>query len=369
MILHLLHDDKFGEYAIRQFSEEKMCSEFIVVTHSYAPDCSDKFEGLQTIRADREEFQNLLQHLGDYKAIVLHGLFYPWQESVLRAVPNHVKVAWVFWGGDIYGRKDIAANYLSTSSQWLQRKQDIKRLIKGKKELSRFEIPYELLQRIDYCLTDIPEDFAFVKKYFNSDIKELWYNYYSVEETIGELVNAEHDGDNILLGNSSSLECNHIDGMRQLKKFKLGSSKIVVPLSYGESWIRKAILKKGRRMFGDRFMPLISFIPRPEYNRIIQSCSVVVMPHYRPQAFGNILTALWLGSRFYLSNRNPLLPFFKRIGTVIFSFEDDLSPDNQTSLSPLSVDQMEQNRKIIASIYGRDAMHKKNLEIVNVLNS
>ena len=369
MILHLLFDDKFGEYAIRQFSEKMMYSEFIIVSHSNAPDCSHKFEGVQVVLEDREEFQNLLQHLGDYKAIVLHGLFYPWQESVLRTVPNHVKVAWVFWGGDIYGRKDIAANYLSPSSQWLQRKQNIKRFIKGKKAPSKYEIPYELLQRIDYCLTDIPEDFAFVKEYLNSDIKDLWYNYYSVEETIGELINAEHNGDNILLGNSSSLECNHIDGMRKLKKFSLGNSKIVMPLSYGEPWIRKKMLKKGRHMFNDHFLPLLSFIPRHDYNHIIQSCSVAVMPHYRPQAFGNILTALWLGARVYLSKRNPLLPFFKRIGTVIFSFEDDLRPDNPTSLNPLSVDQMEQNRKIIASIYGKDAMHKKNLEIVNVLNS
>lgn len=369
MILHLLFDDKFGEYAVRQFSGDNMLSEFVIVTHSGAPDCSHKFERVNVIFEDKEDFQSLLHRLGEYNAIVLHGLFYPWQESVLRAVPEHVKVAWVFWGGDIYGRRDIADNYLSTSSKRLRQKQNIKRFIKGIKAPTKFEMPYDLLRRVDYCLTDIPEDFVFVKRYLDSGIKELWYNYYSVEETIGNLINAEHSGENILLGNSSSLECNHIDGMRQLKKLRLGSSKIVTPLSYGEPWIRRVMLKKGRHMFGDHFLPLISFIPRPDYNRIVQSCSVAVMPHYRPQAFGNILTALWLGARVYLSNRNPLLPFFKRIGTVIFSLEDDLTPDNPASLSPLPVGQMEQNRNVIASIYGRDAMHQKNLEIVKVLNS
>ena len=31
-------------------------------------------------------------------------------------------------------------------------------------------MPFELLRRIDYCLTDVPEDFAFVKEYFAPSI-------------------------------------------------------------------------------------------------------------------------------------------------------------------------------------------------------
>ena len=149
MILHLLFDDKFGEYALRQFSGEEMCFEFILVAHSCAPNCSHKFEGVPVILEDKDEFQSLLDRLGEYKAIILHGLFYPWQERVLRAVPGHVKVAWVFWGGDIYGRKEIADNYLSPASKWLRRKQNLKRLIKHRKVQDRYEIPFELLKRID----------------------------------------------------------------------------------------------------------------------------------------------------------------------------------------------------------------------------
>ena len=168
MILHLLFDDKFGEYAVRQFSKPEMCSEFILVTHSKAPDCSHKYEGVKVVFEDQEGFQSLLHHLGEYKAIIFHGLFYPWQERVLLAVPENVKVAWAFWGGEIYGRKDIADNYLSASSKRLRRKQILKRLIKCKKVSNRYEVPFELLRRIDYCLTDIPEDFSFVKRYLSA---------------------------------------------------------------------------------------------------------------------------------------------------------------------------------------------------------
>lgn len=369
MILHLLFDDKFGEYAIRQFSEPEMCSDFIVVTHSNAPNCYNKYKGIEIVFEDDDSFLNLLQRLGEYKAIVLHGLFYPWQERVLRSVPKNVKVAWVFWGGDIYGRHDMADNYLSSSSKRLRRKQNLKRFIKRKKALDRYEVPLNLLQRIDYCLTDIPEDFALVKKYLQSDIKELWYNYYSVEETIGDLMYYRCNGNNILVGNSSSLECNYIDGFKAIKGLPLNSSEnVFVPLSYGESWLKKEITQKGMKMLGKHFYPLTCFLPRSEYNQLIQSCSVVVMPHYRPQAFGNILTALWLGSRVFLSERNPLLTYFKRIGAVVFSIEFDLKKSNPKVLFPLTDNEREQNRTAIMALYGKSVIHKKVLEIVEVLN-
>jgi len=369
MILHLLFDDKFGEYAVRQFSEPGMYSEFVVVTHSDAPDCSQKYGGLKVVFEDQESFLHLLRRLGEYKAIVLHGLFYPWQERVLREVPKDVKVAWVFWGGDIYGRKDIADHYLSSSSKRLRFKQNLKRYIKCRKAFDQYEVPFELLKRIDFCLTDIPEDFVFVKKYLKTDIKELWYNYYSVEETIGDLMNSRCSGNNVLLGNSSSLECNYIDGLKALKRLNLTSSvNVFAPLSYGDSWIRNEISRRGKRMLGDSFHPLIEFLPRDEYNQIIVSCSTVVMPHYRPQAFGNILTALWLGSRVFLSEKNVLFAYFKRIGTVIFSIEHDLKESNPYVLSPLSENEVFQNRKAIKAFYSKDVMHHKNIELVNTLN-
>ncbi len=318
---------------------------------------------------DKEEFQILLNQLGNYKAIILHGLFFPWQERVLRAVPKQVKVAWVFWGGDIYGRTDICGQFLSPRSKKLLLMQNIKRIVKGKRPGHKYEIPLDLLKRIDYCLTDIPEDFSFVKPYLGTDIKELWYNYYSVEETIGELGNSECNGRNILIGNSCSLECNHIDGIRIISKLKIPKESLVYcPLSYGESWLRTAVTERGRKMLGGRFSPLTAFLPRDEYNAIICSCSCIVMPHCRPQAFGNILTALWLGSRVFLSERNILFGFFRRVGAQVFSIENDLIPDNPMVFSPLNDEERTRNRQAISAIYSKEIMHRKNLEIVKLLN-
>ncbi len=368
MILHLLFDDKFGEYAVRQFSEPEMCSEFILVSHSKAPVCPHKYEGVKIVFEDQEGFQNLLLHLGEYKAIILHGLFYPWQERVLRAVPASVKVAWVFWGGEIFGRSDIGLKFLSRASKQLLSIQILKRFLKGKSISHNYEIPFDLLKRIEYCLTDVPEDFAFAKEYLETDFQELWYNYYSVEETIGDLVDSKCDGNNILIGNSCSLQCNHFDGFRAIKRLRLpANARVYVPLSYGEPWLQNTVTKWGRLLFGDCFVPLLSFLPRNEYNAIIKSCAVVVMPHFRPQAFGNILTALWLGSRVFLSEQNVLLSFFNRIGAVVFSIEQNLN-NKDIIWAPLSEKERTQNRNVISALYNKEVMRDKNLEIIRVLN-
>ncbi len=368
MILHLLFEDKFGEYAIEQFSGGEMCSEFVVVAFKKRGPFAITSDKVKIIQNSSTEFKELLCHLGRYKAIVLHGLFQHWQETVLRAVPPEVKVAWVFWGGDIYGRSELSPNYQALSSKILVWFQRLSQVLSHRESKPSYEIPFPLLRRIDFCLTDIHEDFVFVKKYLQSDIRELWYNYYSIEETLGDLADATITGQDVLIGNSSSIECNHVHGFRLIHRLNLGDSKVVVPLSYGDQWLKRVILPIGRFLFGKRFMPILEFIPRGEYNQILQNCSAVVMPHYRPQAFGNILTALWLGSRVYLSERNVLYDYFKRIGAIVFTIEHDLKRYNPQVLTPLSEHERLKNRLAIRAFYRKEVMHNKNLELVSVLN-
>lgn len=368
MILHFITDDKFADYAIDQFSESIFHSVFVLITDSETVRFVSRLGSIEIIKPSSHRFFDLLQGLGRYNAIILHGLFWPWEEDVLKMVPTHVKVAWVFWGGDIYGRKDNYGKFLSNRSKCLLGIQRFKNRIRKVKQPSRYEIPFDLLKRIDYCLTDIPGDFAYAKQYLGTQIKELWYNYYSIEETFGDLAGDIVDGRNILVGNSCSIECNHLDGFRSIRSFLIKDSKIVVPLGYGESWLRLLLLKVGYYYFGRRFQPLLDFIPRSEYNTIIKSCSVAIMPHYRPQAFGNILTALWLGTRVYLSEKNVLYSYFKRLGAILFSIEKDFVKTNTSALLPLSGEQINQNRQVISALYSKEMMHRKNHELVEELD-
>lgn len=367
MILHLLTDEKFSDYAIRQFAFEEMHSEFVLIGDG----AQLKYvqQEVRVVIPYSDAFIQLLSHLGNYHAVIFHGLFWPWMERVIKAVPDSVKVAWVFWGGEIYGRKDLQYTFLASRTRGLLRWQNAKRFIRNRgKAPNGYEIPLSMFQRVDYCLTDVHEDMEFVNKYINSPMKELWYNYYSVEETIGGLMDAECNGQNILIDNSCSIEGNHLEAFHAVRNMPIEGRSVIVPLSYGESWLRKRLLKKGQAHFGQFFRPLIEFMPRDEYNELIASCAVVVMNHYRPQAMGNTLTALWLGSRVYMSKNSMLYTYFKRIGCILYNIEDDLKPTNQQALLPLTADEREVNRNIIRSIYSKDVMHQRNVEIVRELD-
>lgn len=369
MILHLIVESQFTDYVINQFSAPEMHSEVVIIhAENYIKHDFQK-DKVRVVVPFSEDFYRLLASLDHYSTVVLHGLFQPWCEAVLRNVPQDVKIAWVFWGGEIFGRKDLRETFLSKRSKWLLHIQNVKRILKKKKGTNRYELPLELFHRIDYCLTDIHEDYEFVKSYCGFEAKEVWYNYYSIDETLGDLRYQSVDSDNILVGNSCNLECNHLDGFNAAKKMFDKNHEIIVPLSYGEPWLRRSLLKIGGCMFGKQFHPLVDFMPLGEYNKLIKSCSVAIMPHYRPQAFGNIITALWLGTRVYMSEKSHLYTFFKRIGIKVFSIETDINRTKHPQTSVLSVAEREENRRIISMLYEKNVMDCKNQKMVEILES
>lgn len=365
MILHFITDDKFADYAIRQFSEDSMRSKFVLVSDDGQLRYAKEVVGIPVVRSDSQEFQNILGSLSEYQAVVLHGMFWPWEETLIKSLPDTIKLAWVFWGGDIYGRSDLKTNYLAPRTRKLFLRKHIRRFIKsGFKKENKYEIPIDCFRRVDYCLSDVHEDYLFACKYIGKPMKELWYNYYSIEDTIGPLVNEKCDGQNLLIGNSCTIECNHLDVFPKLRGMDI---KVIAPLSYGEPWLKKVLIDDGNKHLRD-FSPLVDFIPLDEYNNILKSCSFVLMAHYRQQAFGNILTALWLGARVFLSKKNLLYGFFKRIGCILFSVEDDFSSATPR-LSPLTDGEVMHNRNVLQSIYGRDVMHSRIVDLVSELDN
>lgn len=365
MILHFINDDKFTDYAISQFSNKEVTSVFIVVSYSGNETQHIKqSEKIKTVKWKSSEYSSLLKQISKYKAIILHGLFDPWIEEIIEHTPDKIKIAWVFWGGEIYGRPDLKNKYITLENRLLCLFRNLWIKTKGKKENNKFYISKKKLNRIDYCLTDISEDFQFVKSYLhNSKMKELWYNYYSIEETVGQLMDSYINNENILVGNSCTIENNHLNAFRKIKKFNLSNKKVIVPLSYGSPWLRRFLIKRGKIILRDSFYPLTDFLERDIYNQHLLSCNVAIMNHYRHQAMGNIITALWLGSRVYLSKKSTTYTCLKRLGIIIYAVEDDLIPSFQDVLLPLTKSQQTHNREILIREYGGKNMNQK-IEII-----
>jgi hypothetical protein len=161
------------------------------------------------------------------------------------------------------------------------------------------------------------------------------------------------------LGNSASFTNNHLEAFRILKCLDTGGRKIVVPLSYGTPAYADYIHKQGIDLFSDNFISLRSFMPLSEYTKIIRGCGIVIMNHYRPQAVGNIIAALWLGSKVYLSESNTFSNYLRKIGIKIFSIEKDLNKENSQALNNLSDEEIEHNRSILKNLISEEYVVKR----------
>lgn len=377
MILHLLSDDKFSDYAIDQFSRAAPRKNDFVVLVFGKDDCLKNIRNKDNVRVIREgsaQVDEICKHISGYNAVITHNLSTEAREKIIQAAFGKIKTAWVFWGFELYGRKKNEWKYLGPRSKFYQTlfklKGNVKNFInKSYMADDLYEVGPHVFKNLDYCLTDLKEDYETAKSYFRSNFDFLWYNYYSIEETLGSLKNQHVNDQNILIGNSATLSNNHLEAFHVLNKLSINDRKIITPLSYGNNWYARIISRKGRALFQNHFHPLVRFIPREEYNQILRSCSVVIMNHYRHQGMGNIISAMWLGSRVYISKRTTTFAYFKRLGAHIFSVEDDLNSSNTKALSPLSHDMVMENREILFREYGKAHMLRKVDEIINELDN
>jgi dTDP-N-acetylfucosamine:lipid II N-acetylfucosaminyltransferase len=379
MILHLLADDKFSDYVINQFDDvDFVNNKYVILTTIELENIKylKRKDRCEIISEGSQDFLLLCENLINFKAIIFHNISTSAHASILKKTPNTVNVAWVFWGFELYGRKSVAIKYLGKNTQKIYLKYILKQYLKKAWSLitkgKRFEIFYEVpiyqFRRIDYCLTDIYEDFVFAKKTIKTNFKHLWYNYYSIKETLGHLKDSYINSNNILLGNSASISNNHLEMFRILRQFDLSDRKVIVPLSYGDKHFTNVLIKKGKKKLGISFHPLEHFIDLAAYNEILTTCSITIMNHYRHQAMGNIITALWLGSKVYLNKRSTTYSYLKRLGIHIYSVDDDLTPKNSFALNPLDDEKVNQNRSILTKEYGEESMRESIRGIISILN-
>ncbi len=367
MILHLLTDEKFTDYAIKQFSAPEMNSEFVLVPSNNAMEHVKLIDRCTIVRQNSPEFDALLNRLDQYTGIIFHGMFWGrWQTPILQNVPNNVKVAWYFWGGDIYSRHGLEDQFLAPISKRLCHLHDRK---KRTAIDTSWEIPMELFQRIDFCLTGEQEEYEFAKQYTGANFEYMWYTCYSLEETVGSLINNRCSGSNIWLGNSAAEWNNHFDVMWSLRKSgllrSLDSGKVIIPLSYGSPWVRNLVLRYGRFFLGKRMQALTEFMPRNEYNALMLSCSTMIIGYWEPAGQGNIITALWLGMRVYLSEKSMAYDFFKRIGAQIYSIESDLK---RYQFTPLSEDVRDENRRVLTKWFSKQHVMEAVQNVVKELS-
>jgi len=381
LFLHLMNDEKFTNFSISLFEECNPNNNIFIICR-YTEEqkfITPEAENIKYYLAGNVEYFNYIEEC-NFDVLFVHFLDYHKCITICN-LKKRKKIVWLAWGADIYN----SPFYKSELYQPFTRKllMNINNRLEAKvRKLTNKILPFILIKRtsyalyknaikkIDYCATVIPNEYEVLQQWKFFKAKQVYFSYGSFENDLKDtnLLNSECLGSGILIGNSISPTSNHLDVFEKLKTLNFGTRKIVVPLNYGnEIKYREEIIKKGEAFFKNDWCPLLDFISKEEYIKVLVNCNVAIMNHERQQAIGNLVLLFWLGYKIFLSERSITYKYFKDKGFNIYSFQSDL---NTTTINnPLSKNDFKENRQLIKEEYNHNKVIAQTMELINTVNA
>ena len=360
-IIHLTTDEKFIDGAMFIFNKAfpKQNKLFVLKSPANPP---IRFIRQSKIDAEIVKSEKSLAEVKtitkDADWIVVHGLNETWARFILEN--NEQNILYVVWGAEVYGNPylyDIAlyGDYTERLAKKLEKKSFIQK-VKDTINTFRFNLPTltkeqqwklnkQAFQKLKYISVIYKEEIDFYKEnnIVSNNAKFIKFGYYPIEYITKDIDEEITLGTNIMIGNSSSLSNNHLEVLYKLKKLEV-KNKILVPLSYGDKRLAKHIEHTGQDLFGNQFTAITEFMPLNEYTTLMQSCGIVIMNHYRQQAVGNIITAMYLGAKVFLDERNTIYRYLKRIGCHVYKISEIKCNDD---LAKLELHEIKENRELL----------------------
>lgn len=299
------------------------------------------------------EFWSVVGDVASYTSIVIHYLS-GWAVRFINKI-EHNRIILIVWGADLYCGLLKPKGYKLFYDEKVFNK-----LFYGNKSLIQ-RIKGNIIRRCEYkqilkavskvkYISAFKGEIELLVKYYPklNTIKRKDFFYYPIDAIVPKaLMERQKLGNDIIVGNSASFFGNHVEVFLQLSSLDLKGRIIKVPLSYGAPSVIQYIKDKGQKILGDCFAPVLDFMPLEEYNRFLCGARTFIYGNYRQEAFGNIVTALFLGGSVFLHPSNILLKEFQDMGCVCFSTDELIEKIHYH----LTDDEVMNNRSIIQEQY------------------
>lgn len=373
LILHIVRDEKFIDNAVRYFelAYEGMNQLLVLERDSQEQNSFIKSTIPQARYPLRDEtdLAPILKETLRADLLVFHGMDLH-QARIVNSLPPGKHVLWLYLGFEVYNQlPEFAVRNLGRETARIAPPQMHRKLFYLKwwlnHALGRFHRApvnhrglLKAMNRAQWFGSFLSEDWDYIRSVVPLKCKRIWFMYYDIEAILGELMNASAEGQNIWLGNSATPENNHVEALEILSKMDLSGGNIICPLSYGNPNYAQRVVEVATRLVPGKFMALKAFMPRNEYNKFMLTCSGVVMNHRRQQAVGNVVTALWLGCRLFMSEKSTVYQQFKNMGLHLYSVENDLR-NWKGCMTSLSEQERGHNRKILLKEYTHNAVSSR----------
>lgn len=333
MILHIFNDQKkfsHGYFQMLQDNNIKMGNMRLI--HYGKKDSFYNDIGIETIFIS--SFWNLIGHrkiiswLKESDKIIVHSLASPILLLILGCSKTiSKKVFWVIWGKDLYFYKMLSNPKIYHTLYEKLRKRAIHNI---KNVIGIFKEDYELAQ-----------------KWYNIEAKCFECNsLYPYALDFSEAKKNESDRGitkyTILMGNSASKTNRHIDAINKISKNIEQINKVYCPLSYGGSKkYRDKVIKFGKEMLGDKFIPLVTFMEKEKYFSILEEVDLGIFNYNRQEGLGNIWSLMLRNKTIYLNKDTSTWKFFQRNNIKVIDI-DSIFIDGFKSLHK---DVLDKNRK------------------------
>ena len=337
-ILHFIPDDKFVDMIIDELDAfEGVSNRYCMYNRKSADEIKwhKHVDCVEFTPYGSEALEKRLSECraGEYDGVVFHSV--PNEFPYFARNCGSVKKVFVPWGHDIYGMMRFK-DYLPETERFLRSNKACcslkRRLGRPIRRLQHWlsTIPYfplnrnvrTITEKIDYIAPVLTEDVELFRKAYPwsrmPEVIEFQYGYYNVEPSVG----INRAAGPILVNNSATATGNHVEVFRLLNDIGVRSD-LIVPLNYGDSSAYLDFVKEeGVKILGDRFKPILDFMPKDEYFKYISRCTHMVMGHNRQQALGNIIWGLSAGLKLFFWKRSPVYRQYKKMGFEIYSLDD-----------------------------------------------
>lgn len=117
---------------------------------------------------------------------------------------------------------------------------------------------------------------------------------------------------------NNSCDKSTLEMLDVLQKFKNENIVVSTVLSYGDLEYRDEIIDKGRKIFGDKFEYLVSFLSPEEYVSYQAGNDILILNQRRQQGCGNMLYALKIGKKVYCRSDVTTYKYIRSVGGILF---------------------------------------------------
>ena len=345
MIVHLFPKEKFTIPFIKFINKNFNINEHLFIIYgsniAYNEDEVKKYTNIIYVnKKNKRNFKYLIKYIYRADKIIIHGLLSNKLSLILFFQPWIFRRSyWVIWGGDLY---------------------EYKLKVKYSKFNINEKIRSIIIKNVNGLITQVEGDYKLAKKWYGAKGKYYYSFVYpsNLYKNIDLSKNKKEDNYiYIQVGNSASYTNNHIEIFNKLIKYKSSNIKIICPLSYGENEYRESIIKYGEDIFGDKFIPIIDFLPLDKYLNILSKIDIAIFNHKRQQAIGNITTLIGLGKKVYVRSDISTWEFCKSHNLKVFDSSSNLN-NLLEKLSELDTE----NNKLNIKKYFSEVKLKKDLE-------